>query len=174
MRSTRNRRTRALALVVLLAWSGPLAGCGYHIRAPHDLSIQTVYVPLIRSTSFRREIQLQLTDLLIKEIEKRTPYKVVGNPEDADTVLEATINFTDKNLVVENPYNLPRQLNVTIQASVRWVHNPPLESEREAAPVIVSETVNFAEEIGESATTAYYRAAQNLATQMVDMMEQPW
>ncbi|MBV8676792.1 MAG: hypothetical protein JO355_06435, partial [Planctomycetaceae bacterium] len=47
-------------------------------------------------------------------------------------------------------------------------------SEREAAPVIVSETVNFAEEIGESTTTAYYRAAQNLATQMVDMMEQPW
>src|SRR2546421_11872051 len=35
----------------------------------------TVYVPLFRSVSFRREVQLQLTELVTKEIEKRTPYK---------------------------------------------------------------------------------------------------
>ena len=47
-----------------------------------------------------------LTEMVQKEIEKRTKYKVVGNPEQADTILEGTINFTEKNLVVENlPYS---------------------------------------------------------------------
>ena len=39
----------------------------------------------------------------------RTPYKVVGTPDGADTVLEGTINFANKNIVVENPWNLPRE-----------------------------------------------------------------
>lgn len=150
------------------------AGCGYSVRAPYDTSIRTVYVPLFRSLTFRREIQLQLTELVQKEIEKRTPYKVVGTLEEGDTILEGTINFADKNTVVENPFNLPRQLSVTIQASVNWVHNPPLDYEKARQPTVVAETVNFEPEIGESAMVAYYRANQNLATQIVDMMEVAW
>ena len=79
------------------------AGCGYSLRAPYDTNVKTVYVPLFRSVSFRRDVQFQLTELVQKEIEKRTPYKVVGRLEDADTILEGTINFADKNIIVENP-----------------------------------------------------------------------
>lgn len=150
------------------------AGCGYSVRPPYDMSVKTVYVPIFRSQTFRREIQLQLTELVIKEIEKRTPYKVVGRLEDADTILEGTVNYADKNTVVENPFNLPRQLTTTIQASVNWVHNPPLEYEQSRQPTVVAETVNFEPEIGESAMAAYYRTSQNLATQIVDMMEVAW
>ena len=42
--------------------------------------------------------------------------------------------------MVENPQNLPRELNAWVQATVRWIHNPPLEQERNAPPVIVGET----------------------------------
>ena len=45
--------------------------------------------------------------MIQKEIKHRTPYKVVGSPEKADTVLEGTINYGDKNIVVESPFNLP-------------------------------------------------------------------
>ncbi len=79
--------------------------------------------------TFRRDVNFMLTEAVIKEIEKRTKYKVVGTPEEADTILEGTINFADKNLVVENPFNLPRELNAQVQATVRWIHNPPLEAE---------------------------------------------
>src|SRR5262249_9705660 len=102
------------------------------------------------------------------------PYKVVGRIEDGDTILEGTVNYADKNIVVENPFNLPRQLTATITASVNWVHNPLLDYEKDRAPTMVTETVNFAPELGESAETAFYRANQNVATQSVAMMEVPW
>ena len=144
------------------------------IRAPYDTRIKTVYVPVFKSITFRRDVNLMLTELVIKEIERRTPYKVVGTREEADTILDGTINFADKNIIVENPFNLPRQLTATIQASVNWIHNPPLDYEKNRAPTLVSETVNFAPELGETSVTAFYRANQNLATQIVDMMETAW
>ena len=72
MHDAKSRPTRRdLLRWVALALAGN-AGCGYSVRAPYDMSIQTVYVPLFRSISFRREVQLQLTDLVIKVIDKRT------------------------------------------------------------------------------------------------------
>jgi hypothetical protein len=163
----------AAALVLMLALAGPI-GCGYSIRAPYDTKIQTVYVPVFRTQSFRRDLNLQLTELVIKEIEKRTPYKVVGTPDEADTILEGLVTVDSKNIVVENPFNLPRQLSATVTVSVKWVHNPPLDREKDVQPTIVAETVNFVPEIGETAMTGFYRANQKIAQQIVDMMETPW
>jgi hypothetical protein len=151
-----------------------IGGCGYSVRAPFDKSVKTVFVPIFKTQSFRRDVNTNLCELIQKEIMQRTPYKVVGRPEEADTILEGTINFADKNIVVENPFNLPRELNATIAVSVKWTHNPPTEVEKTRAATVVSETVNFVPEIGETTLTAFYRVNQRLATQIVDMMEQPW
>ena len=59
----------------------------------------------------------------------RTPYKVVGDTTKADSLLTGTITSADKNLVVEAPTNLPRELNMTINVQVKWTHNPPTEIE---------------------------------------------
>jgi hypothetical protein len=163
---------RAIALAVLVA--ALPAGCGYSVRPPFDQKVRTVYVPVFRSQTFRREINYQLTELVMKEIERRTPYKVVGTPEGADTVLEGVIQSEMKNVIVESPYNLPRQLNAVITVSVTWTTNPPTEAERRRGPTVISEMVNFAPELGETTETAFYRASQNIATQIVDMMEMPW
>ena len=114
-------------------------------------------MPVFRSISFRRDISLQLTELVIKEIEKRTPYKVVGTPEEADTILEGTINFADKNIVVENPYNLPRQLTatMTVERQAGPTTRRSRSGEGRATPTIVAETVNFVPEIGETSLTAF-------------------
>ena len=92
-----------------------------------------MFVPVFKTQSFRRDVNLNLTELIQKEIMNRTPYKVVGRPEGADTILEGTINYVDKNIVVENPFNLPRELNMTIAVSVKWMHNPPTEVEKSPA-----------------------------------------
>jgi hypothetical protein len=175
MRSLNPRLSRrdVLRRLSLLAMAVPASGC-YNIRAPFDPAIKTVYIPTFRTLSFRREIQFQLNELVIKEIEKRAGYKIVGTPEEADTILEGTINYSEKNIVVESPFNLPRQLTATIMATVKWTHNPPREYEKNVTPVMIAETVNFEPEIGEGTEAAFYHAAQNLATQIVDMMEQPW
>ena len=151
-----------------------LSGCGYSVRAPFDRSIKTVYVPIFRSITFKRDMNIQLTTLVIQEIERRTPFKVVGTREDADTVLDGTVNFADKNIIVESPFNLPRQLTATINASVSWTQNPPTKQDIERGPTLVADTVNFFPEIGETSASAFYKVNQNLAKQIVDMMEQPW
>jgi hypothetical protein len=166
------RFTRMLLVTVVTA--ATFCGCGYSIRAPFDKRIKTVFVPVLKTQSFRRDVNLNLTELIQKEIMHRTPYKVVGTPEEADTILEGTINYADKNIVVENPFNLPRELNGTINVSVKWTHNPPTDAEKNQIPTIIAETVNFVPEVGETSLTAFYRINQNIAAQIVDMMEQPW
>jgi hypothetical protein len=151
-----------------------LVGC-YNFRAPFDSTIRTVYVPTFRSQTFRRELNVILTDLLIKEIEKRTPYKVVGRPEGADTVLDGVITYDAKNTVVENPYNYPRQLTAMINVTVCWTRNPrDNEKEEKDNTVTLGENVNFTPEVGETSMTAFYATCQRLATQIVDMMEERW
>ena len=83
---------------------------------------------------FRRDLEKQLTEAVIKEINLRTPYRVVGNHAEADSLLTGTITSADKNLVVEAPTNLPRELNATITVQVNWTHNPPTEIESNADP----------------------------------------
>lgn len=161
-------------LIMIMLVGTMLSGCGYTIRAPFDKSVKTVFVPVFRTQSYRRDLNLNLCEMVQKEIMQRSPYKVVGRPEGADTILEGTINFADKNTVVENPFNLPRELNATVSVAVKWTHNPPTEVEKSKPPTTVSETVNFVPEVGETALTAFYRVNQRLAAQIVDMMEQPW
>jgi len=171
MRNPAVSRRRAAAALLGLAL---LPGCGYSVRAPYSKSVKTVYVPVFRSISFRRDVNFQLTELVIKEIERRTPFKVVGTQEGADTILDGTINFADKNIFIENPFNFPRQLSATVNASVNWTHNPPTQEQLDRGPTVIAENINFVPEIGETSMTAFYRTNQALAKQIVDMMEQPW
>jgi hypothetical protein len=191
--TARSGLRRWLVLLALVSTSGlfSLAGCGsfgrpsatnpreggffgWHIYAPFDTSeVKTVAV-FFKSNSFRRDVQMQLTEAVIKEIILRTPYRVVGQHENADSLLTGTITYADKNLVVEAPTNLPRELNMTINVMVTWTHNPPTEIEDKRPPTIVTETINFVPEVGETTLGATNHVIQSLAKQIVDMMEQPW
>jgi Lipopolysaccharide-assembly len=147
---------------------------GWHFNAPFDTSeVKTVAV-FFKTQSFRRDVEKQLTEAVEKEISMRTPYKVVGNHEKADSLLTGLITFADKNLVVEAPTNFARELSMNISVQVKWTHNPPNEVEDARAPTIVSETANFVPEVGETSLSATNHVVQNLAKQIVDMMEQPW
>ena len=147
---------------------------GWHVQAPFDTSEVKTVCLFFRTQSFRRDIQIQLQEAVAKEISLRTPYTVVGDPKKADSLLKGTITYSDKNLVVEAPTNLPRQLTATVSVWVSWTHNPPTEVEKNRIPTIVAETVNFVPEVGSTSMTAFYDVTQNIAKQIVDMMEQPW
>jgi hypothetical protein len=154
--------------------SGDKGFFGWHFHAPFDTSeVKTVAV-FIKSQSFRRDLQQQLTEAVIKEINLRTPYRVVGKHEKADSVLTGIITQEGKNVVVEAPTNFARELNGTIAVQVKWMRNPPSDDELSKLPTLVTETVNWVPEVGETVLSAYNRVTQSLAKQIVDMMEQPW
>ena len=68
-----------------------ITGCaGYQLgsQSLYPPDIHTVYVPIIESDSFRRYLGERLTEAVCKEIDEKTPYKVVGDSS-ADSVLTA-------------------------------------------------------------------------------------
>ncbi len=168
-------RPRARIWLALLPALVFVAGCGYSIRAPYDRSIRTVYVPIFKSTTYRRDLNLQLTELVQKEIERRSGYKVVGRPDEADTILEGTILYADKNVMVENPNNLPRELMSLMTVEVRWIDNRTKDPKARAMPPTrVLENVPFFPEVGETTNIAFERTMARVARDIVNMMETPW
>ncbi len=185
---SRKRAFSVLFLVVLFAASGcnslgsrppsepgeDNGFLGWHFHAPFDTSeVKTVFV-YFKTQTLHRDLQLQLIEAVQKEISKRTPYRVVGNPEQADSILSGTIIYANRNLIVEAPTNLPRELNASMSVTLDWTHNPPTEAESKRGPTTVAETVNFIPEVGETTSSAYIRAITSIAQQIVDMMEVPW
>ena len=100
-----------------------------------------------------------LNEEVIKEIERRTPYRVVGTKEEADTTLEGEVNFTDKNIIVENPFNLPRQLTATLTVNFTWTDNQGEADRRPRATDDDRRRSNFFPEVGETSEAAFLRPA---------------
>jgi hypothetical protein len=171
-----SRRSRRAWLTLAAASLGSLAfGCGYSIRPPYNQSIRTIYLPVFRSQRFRQDQNIQLTEMLRAEILNRTPYKVVANPEGADARLEGMITFDDKNAMVENPQNLPRQILGTMIVNVEFVDNRTGVSRKRTIPAtIVAESTPFYPEIGESTTAGFQRVMAKIVRDIVNMMEEPW
>ena len=88
--------------IILCAIS--ICGCQGYKLGSLDLyrpDIRTVYVPMIQSDSYRKGLGEQLTEAVVKEIEAKTPYKVVGR-EKADTILEVRLVDERKWVIAED------------------------------------------------------------------------
>lgn len=130
---TRRRFLRAAALG--LAGFVPLAGCqsergfsilGYRFGAEelYDSSIRTVYVPTFHNRAFQttpyRGMEVEITKAVVREIEAKTPFKVVSDPERADTELLGYLISIDKLIVNRNQQNTIREGEVTLRVEVLW------------------------------------------------------
>jgi len=84
--------------VMTLALS--VAGCasspteGYASTTTYSEDVTTVSIPIFRNQTFSRDIEFELTDAVIKEIQRRTPYRIVPEGR-ADTVLEGVIRSVE-------------------------------------------------------------------------------
>ncbi len=169
------------ALIVALVALAPAGCAAYRFGAaslfPPD--IQTIYVPVFESDSFRRNFSELVTEAVIKEIERVTPYKVVGTP-DADSVLTGKVTSDTKRTLIEDRYDQPREMEINLALEVRWVNRrgnlidqgttvPPPED-----AVLLTSPGTLVAEFGQSVSTAQLQAIQRIATKVVAMMETPW
>ena len=178
----KNHLTCLLLFLVPLATVPAVAGCAGYQVGTHTLyqsDIHTVYVPVFESDSFRRNLGERLTEAVVKEIEFKTPYKVVGRAG-ADSVLVGKITRDRKDVVVENANDESRELSVSLAVQISW-HTGQGETLRQAqtipvpAPLVdVAQSTNLVPEVGQSTATAHQKAIERLAEQIVAMMEQQW
>jgi hypothetical protein len=141
--------------------------------------VQTVYVPMIESDSFRRDLGERLTEAVVKEIELKTPFKAVGSP-DADSVLSVRILSDTKRVTVENPNDDPRAVELNLIAEVAWLNRRREPLRLPSTMVLPPETLPFNQtaalipEGGQSIAVQQQQAIERLATQIVSTMEEQW
>jgi hypothetical protein len=177
------KHSEGLAGVVLCAVAAILVtGCaGYQIgnQSLYPAHIRTVYVPIFDSSSFRPNLGERLTEAVQKEIELKTPYKVVHDP-DADSVLSGRIVGETKRLVVGSLSGDPREVQVNLQVEVSWIDRWG-EAIRQTEPIPlpteitdVGASAGVVPEVGQSVAVAQQKAIGRLAEQIVALMEAPW
>jgi hypothetical protein len=99
-----SRPTSPLHVVVALALLSAVSACasdptqGYAFTTSHDASIRTVAVPIFQNPTYSRGLEVELTDAIIKEIQAKTPWRVVpeGGAGGANTTLSGKL--TDSKL----------------------------------------------------------------------------
>ena len=171
---------RILLLLSLLLLAG-CAGLGYQVgsQSLFGQDVRTVYVPMVEADPTRRHLAERLTEAIGKEIEARTPYKVVGRPS-ADSILECRIVSRKERVSLVDGSNDPRQKTGELVVQVRWrdrrskdllQSDMPMWNER-AAQISASDAM--VAEFGHSLLTSEQNQIDQIASQIVGMMESPW
>ena len=169
--------TRTLPLLLL-----PIlfVGCAaYQVgnASLYPAEVHTIYVPMFESVSFRRDLGERLTEAVMKQIEEKTPYKVVSDPN-ADSVLSGRISQESKRVLIGARTGDPRELQTQISVKVSWTDNRGKMlrpcPEIPLPPALTAGTGNVVPEAGQSLAVAQQDAINRLAEQIVGLMEKPW
>jgi len=199
--SHRNRWLALLAVACFVLPScqedGNFCVLGYTTKPNYDPNIHTIHVPIfennVQGDSITRGIEFQLTEAVVREINLKTPYRVVSPREPADTELKGTIVNYTKTIINRNQLNEIREAENALTVELVWRDlrtgeilsrprrlTPPPPLPPDAAPplppppVQVISLANFIPEIGQSGTSARKVAIDRMAVQIVSMMETPW
>ncbi|MCU0958471.1 MAG: LPS assembly lipoprotein LptE [Pirellulaceae bacterium] len=157
-----------LAVLCCICAAGGCAGYQLGTRTLYRTEIKTVHVPVFQSESLRPDVGEWLTEAVIKEIELRTPYKVVSDPL-ADSVLTGRLLADHKRVISENVNDEPRNLLFSTAVHITWIDN----GGRILTQSVISLGDNFVVEAGQSVTTAEQAVIRRLAAQIVSEMESP-
>jgi hypothetical protein len=191
----------ALALLLSSCQSdGHFTVFGYTTKPNYDPAIHTVYVPIFKNRTLWRGLEFELTQAVVKQIQWKTPFRVVSDRASADTELTGTIISFNKSLVNRNQLNEVREAETTLAVEVVWrnlrtgdiLSQPrrpgdappipppppppggPIPPPPAAPPTLVQSIGDFIPELGGSISTARQQNVERLAVQIVSLMEKPW
>lgn len=170
---------RLAAVAAALALAAATAGCGYMVGPPYRGDVHSIHVPVFQSLSYRRDVEFQLTEAVNREIQKQTHFRL-AKESNADTQLTARIVRINKRVLGETGQDDPRELQYQVSLLVTWedlrTRKILMERQIEITPeqVQLLSIGDFAPEVGQSMATARQRAVDNLARQIVQMMQYPW
>lgn len=169
-------------LTLLLVCVPAVIGCmSYRVgnQSLYRSDVKTVYIPMIRNDSFRPDLGVRLTEAIQKQIELRTPYKIVTR-ESADSTLTCRITGDTKRVITETTTDEPRALEEIVNVEAVWIDRrgmvlmenrflPPGET-----ALLFTRSVDFVPEAGQTLVTAQQRAIERLADLIVGQMEMRW
>ncbi len=183
IKSRRSAWGITLIASIICCWGMPwFVGCAayqFGNASLYNPNIRTIHVPVVRNDTYRHEINVQLTEALVRSIELRTPYKVIGDPN-ADSTLTCRITGQGKQVIAENRFDEPRALNNTVSVELTWTdRRGNLLLTNRFVPVgelafYFVQGNSFIPEGGQSMATSQQKAVEQLAEQIVNQMESRW
>lgn len=151
-----------------------VAGCGggYQNSWLYPEEVQTVYVEMFDTTSFRRGYEYVLTDAICKRIEAQTPYKIVSDRNIADTVLSGQLSIQSSVLATDRYSAKPIEQETLVNVKVIW------KDLRTGRLLIDGEKVyassSYSDPLGQTFDYSADRAMNKAAVKVVELMETPW
>lgn len=170
-----HRAARWLATAVCVWAVGAWSGCGYSVGHSGMFrgDVKTVHVPIFQNKDFRRGLEFQLTEALIKSIELHTPYKTTSNKGRADTVLSGEIIEVRQGTIgLDFVTHLPRETQATVVAGFTW--KDVRTGKILVQMPLITQSVDYIEPVGENFWVASEEAMNDLAERIVEKMEKPW
>lgn len=173
--------TRILVGTFWMSHIALMSGCaGYQFgnTSLYATDVKTVHVPVFESNSFRRNLGERLTEAVVREIELKTPYKVVSS-ESADSVLFGRIASDSKRNVAEDRFDNPRivELSFVVQADWHRRSGEPIGTRINISVpdgLRIIESSQMIPEAGQSIATTQQKIIDKVAQDIVAQMEMPW
>ena len=171
------RKSRIVYLGALLAVT--LMGCtnvdpkvGYTSRSLFDENIKSVEVKIFSTKEFRRGLEFELAEALVKRIEADTPYKVLEGSR-ADTLLEGQL-IRVRQAVLSDQYRsgLPAEKQQQLVVDFTWKDRRSGQILAEGRSVRV--VAEYAPPAGEDFFKGQQELMDKMARKIVNRMRQPW
>ncbi|MCK6485355.1 MAG: hypothetical protein HUU22_02860 [Phycisphaerae bacterium] len=170
------RRGAGVAATACALWLS--GGCGYSTDRPFPTTaddgqpIRTIAVEIFESREFRRGLELQLAEALMKRIEAETPYRLASR-ENADTLLTGEIKEIRQSTIGRDfRRNRPRETAMTLIIAFHWKNLRTGRTLVERPNFI--QTVDYVRPLGEDFYDASQEAMDKIAERIVEQMESEW
>ena len=171
------RKSRIMCLGPLLA--ATLMGCGnvdpkvgYTSRSLFDENIKSVEVRIFSTKEFRRGLEFELAEALVKRIEADTPYKVLKGSR-ADTLLEGQLIRVSQAVLADlYDSDLPAEKQQQLVVDFTWKDlrsGQILAGERSVRVV-----AEYAPPVGENFFSGQQELMDEMARKIVNRMRQSW
>ncbi len=175
-RGARIRKSVILALLGLSVMSIFCSGCGYSMDTPYRRGISTIAVPMWQRGSkvFYRDVEIRLTQALVKTIQAETPYRIVDRSK-ADTMLEGTLVNIDQYVLSFNPLTgNAREIELRLTVDFTWKDLRTGKILAQKKNFRATSTFIPPEPFDETMFLATEDALGRLALKIVEQMGAPW
>lgn len=95
---------------------------GYSSNSLYAKQYKSVAVPIFENSTMQRTIGFMLTDAVIKEIQTRTPYNVIGE-QYADTLLTGTVTNVALDMISgSSTTKLDNEMLIEVTINFEWIN----------------------------------------------------
>lgn len=170
----------ALRWLIILVCAATLPACssdptkGYSFESAHDSSIKTVAVPIFTNDTFHHGVELTLTEDIIKQIQRQTPWRITS-AANADAVLTGSIKGVNlRALSTRTGSGFVQEMAVQVTVDFEFVDNRSGKTLTSRTGYSALGSFVPAQPTGERIDVGYAGAAQTLARDLVGDLQNVW